>query len=83
MSGEARNKRGELLDMYGKKTVYEGERLATGERYKVWHGVKGGMRSESTTYRSLAKAIRVAQKYQRKGYDVKITDRLIQEEENN
>lgn len=78
MSGAFRNKRGELLDLYGRRTVYAGTR-EPGERYLVWYGTEHAKRGHGTTYRSLRKAVRVARSYQRRGYDVKITDRLIPE----
>jgi hypothetical protein len=73
---QSKNRRGELLDLYGTKTVYEGARLA-GERYLIWFGSENSKQGHRTTYRSLRKAVRVARGYQRGGYYVKITDRLI------
>lgn len=69
-----------MLDLYGRQTVYEGEAFATGERYLVWFGKHGSMTAPNS-YRRLGRAIREARRLQHKGYDVKITDRLVQEKE--
>lgn len=78
--GRFTNHRGERLDLYGKTTVYEGN--AHEERYLVWYGTRrgGSFRGVRETFQKLRLAIREAKRWERRGYDTKVTDRLVSAE---
>lgn len=78
---QTRNKKGQLLDLYGRTTVYEGSASNRDKRYIVWYGWRssGSFTGERTTYDTLRQALRSARAWERLGYDTKITDRLVPE----
>lgn len=70
---------GRTLDLYGEREVYTGHGVEG--RYLVWYGSHTGGRfsGHRRTFHTLNAAKRQARKYERRGYDTKISDRLIKE----
>lgn len=75
--GQMRDSRGRVLALYGKTEVYAG--YARQGRYLVWYGwsSSGSFTGHRQTFDSLARAKRVARSYERRGYDTRISDRLL------
>lgn len=76
------NHRGQIIDAYG-IDIYEGTAMNRDERYLVWYGHRSGGSANytgyRTTFRTYGAALKRAKKLEARGYDTKISDRLIPE----